>query len=517
MLDPTRIALAALACGCAGAAPPAPPPAPALAVTLRFDAGGLAIADITTHAAVSPFTAPGAPLLHYQLVAASATLASGTIADPRIAHFEAFDGATPAWMLSSVGFGSAQIALPPRAGTLIVTDGAGELGRVAFDPSMSIAQPLLSMPDVLDTVKLVDHGPAAGHLNLVIMAEGYTQTQIGEFDAAVANFIGELQQLDGFAQHWDQINIWRIDVRSQVAGSGSGGVPTSTAFDTAYDTGGIHRLLAIETQGARDAAQQLRAGVQADAAIVLVNSTDYGGSGDGGDVLSVIYAGDAGDGRGIASIAAHELGHSIWKLADEYEDAALCTGAPPPAAANVSLSPAASALPWASLLTPGVPLPTAVDDPTVVGAYEGAAYCATGRFRPQHDCRMRDLAHGYCAVCRDQIDQYFLRLDPQGGGGSGGDSAPVPVTGLSPDGGSVVAHPTTLSWAAQPGIASYWIVLGHWDDSGTWVQDATWNSAGASSVRIDDAASTSYEFAIDACGATSCADWSSYASFVTGP
>ena len=503
-----------LACSCAGDVPPQPPAKPPtnLYARVQIDPSGLRITGLGTKPAATPFAAPGTQPLSYELLdAAGTTLASGQVGDPRLATFEAFDGVQPQWIVSSVGTGGATIALPPRAGTLVIRDASGELGRVAFDPSAPVATPLLSTADVRSTTKIVDHGASEGHLNLAIMSEGYTDAELPQFDQAVASFVAELQQTDGFVEHWDQINVWRIDVRSQDSGAGTGGTPKHTAFDTAYDTNGVHRLLAMETQGARDAATRLRQQVGADAGLVIVNASDYGGSGDGGDVVSVIYAGAAADGRGVASISAHELGHSIWHLADEYEDAALCDPAHPFTAANIALSSARSSLPWASLVAASTPLPTTANDTTTIGAYEGAAYCATGRFRPQHDCRMRSLDHGYCAVCLAQIDQYFTALGPP----PATTQIPAVPSGLSPDQQVAAGNAVQLAWTPSAGTTSYWLDLGHWDANGKWVDDSYGSVGAVSSENETLAAATGYAFAVAACNDAGCSAWSAYASFST--
>jgi hypothetical protein len=51
------------------------------------------------------------------------------------------------------------------------------------------------------------------------------------------------------------------------------------------------------------------------------------------------------------------------------------------------------------------PVPTGT-----VGAFEGAHYFHCGAYRPEYDCKMRNLSVPFCAVCREVITR---RVDPE--------------------------------------------------------------------------------------------------------
>ncbi|SNY60888.1 M64 family metallopeptidase [Paractinoplanes atraurantiacus] len=47
-----------------------------------------------------------------------------------------------------------------------------------------------------------------------------------------------------------------------------------------------------------------------------------------------------------------------------------------------------------------------------VGLYEGAHYYRCGAFRPQFDCRMREIDREFCAVCAQQVRRVLLPFSP---------------------------------------------------------------------------------------------------------
>lgn len=61
--------------------------------------------------------------------------------------------------------------------------------------------------------------------------------------------------------------------------------------------------------------------------------------------------------------------------------------------------------------------------PGTVGAFEGAHYYHCGAYRPEFNCRMRQLGQPYCGVCRKRITETLsphLPIVPQPASGTGG-------------------------------------------------------------------------------------------------
>src|SRR5207342_1855276 len=110
------------------------------------------------------------------------------------------------------------------------------------------------------------------------------------------------------------INIFRVNVTSTDSGaddptSGGGtGATARTYFDSSFGGNGIRRLLLCNaTTVLTVAAAQVP---EFTVAIVVVNSTIYGGS--GGSIGTFFMD------TGATEIAIHEMGHTAFHLADEY-------------------------------------------------------------------------------------------------------------------------------------------------------------------------------------------------------
>ncbi|MEU3690412.1 M64 family metallopeptidase [Streptomyces narbonensis] len=274
---------------------------------------------------------------------------------------------------------------------------------------------------VLGTTLLHDSGPAASRWNLVLLSEGYRSSEMAQWHTDAQFFVSQLFAIPPFNEPAVQgrINIHRVDVTSTGSGAddpvscGGTGATPKTYFDATYCTGGLARLLTADTsivQGVLTA--QVPAWHQA---IVVVNSAKYGGSGGAVAVTSTS--------ANWVTVAAHELGHSAFGLADEYEYWATCpsetghdfyTGTEP-TAPNITLDTVRTTIKWAPLVQATTAMPTsenadcAVCDPQAnpvaagtIGAFEGAGYYHCGLYRPAFNCMMRNLTP-FCAVCQGVI------------------------------------------------------------------------------------------------------------------
>lgn len=145
---------------------------------------------------------------------------------------------------------------------------------------------------------------------------------------------------------------------------------------------------------------------------VLINSPDYGGAGSSGpaDVKPRIAWATTGNPLSI-EILLHELGHAFG-LQDEYITA---YKEPVKPWRNISDHPEPKNTPWQSLVNRDRDQLTLAKDghwtgkPNDVGTFEGAGYQPDHRYRPSHDCRMRNLGQHFCPVCSDVI---LSGLDP---------------------------------------------------------------------------------------------------------
>jgi PAS domain-containing protein len=275
---------------------------------------------------------------------------------------------------------------------------------------------------VVGTTTVVHSGPPSRRWNLVLLGDGFREEELGDYAVAVQRFVDHLFATPPFDELRAAVNVHRVDVVSTDSGAddpvacGGTGAAPRTYFDASFCTGGIQRLLVVDDVTALTVAGD--AVPQWNMILVVVNSTVYGGSGGGVAVYSL-----AG---GAEEIAVHEMGHTAFGLADEYEYFAGCgvdtdRDRHPgfePAEPNVTTDADPASLKWRDLVRPGTPLPTTRNadcrqcDPQpnplpaeTVGAYEGARYYHCDAYRPQFDCKMRALGPPFCAVCRRRIRQ----------------------------------------------------------------------------------------------------------------
>lgn len=272
---------------------------------------------------------------------------------------------------------------------------------------------------------IVDHGPAADRYNIVLLSEGYTSGQMAQWESDAQEFADFLFTQAPFSDLNLQcaVNIHRVDVVSDESGAddpncGDGGGDGSTV-DTFFDAsfcgdGNIRRLLVSDSIIAVDV---LNAQVpEWHTGLVVVNHSVRGGA--GGQVPTTSTGGD------WLEVALHELGHSAFGLADEYEYWAGCASgetdrnnhpATEPAEPNVTIDSNRATIKWGALIDPNTPMPTTGNsdctqcDPQpsplpvgTVGAFEGAHYYHCDAYRPEFNCRMRTTGLPFCAVC-DQI------------------------------------------------------------------------------------------------------------------
>lgn len=261
--------------------------------------------------------------------------------------------------------------------------------------------------------------------NIVLLADGFTAAQQGAFNTACTAFVTAFLGTPPFTDLAPVINVFRVNVTSTDSGaddptSGGGtGATARTYFDSTFGGNGIRRLLVCNnTTALQVAAAQVP---EFTAVLVVVNSTIYGGS--GGSIGTYSLAG------GATEIAIHEMGHTAFGLADEYpyyaggnETGHDTHPAVEPGEPNVTVNTNRNTLKWRWAVAATTPIPTMTNpNPATidtrpspvpagtVGEFEGAHYYHAGAFRPEYDCKMRNLGVPFCAICRAVI---WNRLAP---------------------------------------------------------------------------------------------------------
>ena len=275
--------------------------------------------------------------------------------------------------------------------------------------------------------KIVDHGPNSQRFNIVIMGDGYQASEQAKLATDVKAFVDLLRATAPYTDLWCGINVFRIDVVSTDSGAddpgtcgdgsaGSGATPRTYFNSTFCSDGNVRRLLSCNDDTAHDLAVAQVPEVLI--SMVIVNTTEYGGSSDG-RVAKFSTAASS------AEIALHEMGHLAFGFADEY-DCRTCVagetgqdhyGGGEPGQPNVTKNTDPATIKWKTSLTAaGDGLPTTQNGDctkqdsqgnpkavTYVGAYEGANYFHCGCYRPSFNCRMRALNNPFCLVCQQVI------------------------------------------------------------------------------------------------------------------
>jgi hypothetical protein len=299
-------------------------------------------------------------------------------------------------------------------------------------------------------VTLIENGPAAQKVDLLVISEGYTADQMAKFQSDAKRLLDSLFAEEPFRSRRGDFNVRALLLPSAEPGvhRPNAGVHRRTPLGTQYNVFDSERyMLTLDNRALRDAASA----APYEFIEILANERTYGGGGIFND-----HATASVDSAFSEYVFVHEFAHHFAALADEYytSDVAYATGTgdrPEPWEPNVTADPTAAK--WKDLLTPGVPLPTPwpreaftkrarelqdrrkrireqnrpeaemdalfalqQKEETAllgrsphagkVGAFEGANYEAAGYYRPQVDCIMfsRDPVP-FCAVCRRALDR----------------------------------------------------------------------------------------------------------------
>jgi len=334
-------------------------------VTYQVDAvGQVTVTDVVVSAGPAPRgAATDGPLGALEVRGDGVTRARVGLDDPR-------------WRSVITPSGGEATRLPAAQGRVVVPWPAGSEG-VRVDGGPERRARAAPPPPVVGVVPVQLAGDPAERLDLVFLGDGYPADEMGRFAADVQAVVDHLGGVEPYAAYTALLNIWRVETPSAASGVShpETGVVVDSALGCAYSCGGIDRLICCDEAAVLEAAGRVGA---FDGVLVLVNDPVYGGS--GGFTYATAYTGTQG-----VDVAAHELGHSLVLLRDEYSygvaDETAFTGP------NCTADPDAPT--WAQWL--------GVDG---VDAYETCSY--TNLWRPtENGCLMRTLQDGYCPVCRE--------------------------------------------------------------------------------------------------------------------
>lgn len=168
---------------------------------------------------------------------------------------------------------------------------------------------------------LLWNGSSDNRVNIVILGDGYQQSELDKFTVDAQNVFDKLFIESPYKEYKNFFNVVIVKVPSNESGANHPGtardvdepvhpvIEVDNYFGSSFDLAGIHRLLSITKTVTLS--NVLADNFPAyDEALILVNTEYYGGAGGKYAVCSTDQS--------AAAIAIHELGHSFASLADEY-------------------------------------------------------------------------------------------------------------------------------------------------------------------------------------------------------
>jgi len=254
--------------------------------------------------------------------------------------------------------------------------------------------------------KIIDNGPVSEKVDIVFLADGYTESEMEKFRKDADRMAGYFFSNSPFKENKDKFNFWIVESPSVETGTDfpKEKVYKNTIINSSFSTFDVDRyLMTYDIKIVRD----LAANVPYDQIIILVNSDVYGGGG-----VYNYYSITSVDDDFSDFVIVHEFGHAFGCLADEYytsevgvEDYYDLKIEPyePNITTLVNFDKK-----WKSMVESGTPVPTpeTPDNKNKVGVYEGGGYVAKGVYRPYIDCTMKSrLRDGFCPVCRKALTE----------------------------------------------------------------------------------------------------------------
>lgn len=228
-------------------------------------------------------------------------------------------------------------------------------------------------------------------IDFVVVSEGYTEAQLGQFVQDAQQRVDEAFDFHPLRTHLPAWNIHFLSLASLESGADHAieqGNLVDTRFGAHYWCGNTERLLCIDTNTVfRSVAEYVP---QYDEILVLVNSSKYGGAGYSSGIATASLA------SAVVNLIRHEVAHSFAHLGDEYTYGRTSPPANEPSAMNLTLNSDPHTVKWTRWIDS--PDSVVLDSGDGVGIFEGGAYVSSGVFRPMETSMMRQLGQPFGPV-----------------------------------------------------------------------------------------------------------------------
>jgi hypothetical protein len=305
-----------------------------------------------------------------------------------------------------------------------------------------------SVENYYTTFDVVVNGAPEKQVDIVVLGEGYTESDMEKFHKDAHRFADVLLSTEPFASHKNKFSIRAVETPAPHSGVNHPhqDIHTRSALSVTYGAFNSERYaLGYDNKTIRDAS----AAVPYEFTAILMNDSIYGGGG-----IYNLYITAAVDNAFQEYLFVHEFGHHFADLADEYYTSATAYEMDAehlePWELNVTANANAETIKWKDIVTPGTPIPTpwekeiydkhsievqmkrvemrkakvdervmedffldkkAWDDELLstmkysghVGAFEGAQYRAKGLYRSAANCTMFTRHDHFCPACQRAV------------------------------------------------------------------------------------------------------------------
>jgi hypothetical protein len=255
----------------------------------------------------------------------------------------------------------------------------------------------------------------ANRVNLVFLAEGFTQSQQSRF----LNYVGKTRDSFFLCQPWSNFkklcNVYAIGVVSADSGCDypADGVVKSTYFGASYSgskktgTSGYLTLASVDADSNLTPPSKITALLQEhvpdyDILTIVVNDSYIPGAWANIYMVPPYILLPTG-GSYSPALIRHEIAHIFASVLDEYAIGSTVVGE----SKNTTAKTQRDQIRWNAWIDPATPVPTP-DSPEyygTIGLFEGACGSTTGWYRPKKECIMNAAydTSSFCEVCREEL------------------------------------------------------------------------------------------------------------------
>lgn len=272
------------------------------------------------------------------------------------------------------------------------TDGSlKELFSCKIDPEDALIE--RSPENSFETITIQESGDNRHKVDLLFVAEGYTEEEMGKFEADCRRFTDYLFSIAPYKDRKDDFNVRAVLSVSEQSGTTipNHDIWNNTVLKSNFYTFYTDRYLTVQDHALIASAVS---NAPFDAIFVIANETKYGGGG-----FYNSYGMGTADNKLSEVVFVHEFGHSFAGLGDEYYTSDVAYED----YYNLSLEP------WEPNITTLVDFESKwkdMVDSGEAGLFEGGGYMSKGIYRPREDCRMKsNTPPDFCPVCQRAISR----------------------------------------------------------------------------------------------------------------